>query len=166
MDKQELIEDLENLFVEGNPWGLDGRLRAYLQKVRKTHIPKPRTPQQNRALHKFCSLLSESLNLSGKEMRLILKPTHKIWWTPESVKNELVRPIMKAKFGYDSTTELKKIGEIDGVHEDLMRMLGENHGVAYIEFPHNKINESNYRQEANKIKIWKKKRNSQKEMRS
>lgn len=152
MDKDELITNLEALF-QGNPWGLSDRLRDFIKELRKTHIPKPRTPQQNRGLYKFFSLLSDSLNLSGKEMRLILKPTHKIWWTPESVKNELWKPVMKQKFGYESTTELKKIGEIDAIHEDLMRMLGEGHQVEYLPFPHNEVNQDNFRQKADSLKI-------------
>jgi hypothetical protein len=152
MDKQELIQGLENLLT-GTPWGLRNRLVAHIQELKKTYIPKPRTPQQNKGLHKFCSLLSDSLNLSGKEMRLILKPTHKIWWTPEAVKKELWKPVMKQKFGYESTTELKKIGDIDLIHEDLMRMLGENHGVEYIPFPHDPNKGQDWADGARKIII-------------
>ena len=38
--------------------------------------------------------------------------------------------------GKESTTELEKQVEIDKVHEQLMHILGEKHGVEFIPFPH------------------------------
>ena len=60
---------------------------------------------------------------------------------------------MKAKFGKKSTTELKKTGEISEIHEDLMRILGEKFGLPFIEWPHNEVNQDNFRQRADKLKI-------------
>ena len=92
-----------------------------------------RTGQQNKALHKFFSLLSESLNMSGLEMKKVLKG--EIWWTPYSVKENLWKPLQKAMFGKESTTELEKQVDIDKVHEQLMHRLGEVHSVEFIPFP-------------------------------
>lgn len=105
----------------------------------KDYQPKPRTNQQNRALRKLCQLLSDQLNTLGLEMKVVLKPTYNIWWTPQSVLDHLWRPLQKAKFHKTSTTELDKQGEIDAIHEDLMRILGEKFGPVgfdYIPFPH------------------------------
>lgn len=99
----------------------------------KTEIP--RTNQQNRALHKLFSLLADKLNEQGLEMKVILKGDTKIWWTPKSVKEYLWRPLQKAMFQKESTTELEKQIEIDKIHEQLMHILGEKHGVEYIDFP-------------------------------
>ena len=100
--------------------------------------PKPRTSQQNRALRLFCKQLSDTLNILGLEMKVVLKPDYQILWTPQSVLEHLWRPLQKAKFGTTSTTELEKLGQIDEIHEDLMRILGEKFGSAgldYIPFP-------------------------------
>lgn len=94
-----------------------------------------RTTSQNSALHLFCTQLSESLNMAGLEMKVVLKETTEIWWTPTSVKKYLWAPIQKAMYGTDSTTQLDKLGEIDKIHEVLMRNLGEKKELEYIPFP-------------------------------
>lgn len=92
-----------------------------------------RTTQQNRALHKFFTLLSDELNTKGLEMPMVL--TTSIWWTPSAVKERLWRPLQKAMYNKTSTTELEKGDEINKIHEQLMFILGEKHGVDYIDFP-------------------------------
>jgi hypothetical protein len=99
-----------------------------------TH-PKQRTGQQNKALHKFYEMLAQTLNEAGLEMKVLLKPNINIWWTKDSVKDYLWRPIQEAMYGTNSTTFLRKHEQIDKVHQVLMRELGEKHGVEYIEFP-------------------------------
>lgn len=99
------------------------------------YIPKPRTSQQNRALHLFCERLAQSLNEAGLDMRKTLKPQISIPWTKEAVKTFLWKPIQQAMYQKQSTTELFKLEEIDHIHEVLMRELGEKHGVEYIPFP-------------------------------
>ena len=94
-----------------------------------------RTNQQNRAIHKFLSLLAAELNLAGLEMKIVLKGDTQIWWTPEACKEYLWRPLQKAMFQKDSTKDLDKHLEIDKVHEVLMRHLGEKFGLEYIPFP-------------------------------
>lgn len=93
-----------------------------------------RTTQQNRALHKFFRLLSDKLNEQGLEMPHVIKTS--IWWTPESVKQYLWKPLQQKKYGKSSTTELNKIEEIDEIHTQLMQILGERCSVEYIPFPH------------------------------
>lgn len=105
----------------------------------KEHEPKKRTNQQNRALRKLCQLLSDQLNTLGLEMKVVLKPSYNIWWTPQAVLDYLWRPLQKAKFNKESTKDLDKHMEIDKIHEDLMRILGEKFGdvgFEYIPFPH------------------------------
>lgn len=111
------------------------KLKELLQEV-KPYSYRSRT--QNNALHKFCSLLAEEMNTSGKEMRLVLKGDVPIWWTTTSVKDYIWRPVMKAMTGKESTTKLSKTeGEIDVIHKQIMQWLGERHGIEYIPFPSN-----------------------------
>jgi len=118
--------------VELNSWHREEALVNFLNELSPI---QQRTGQQNRGMHKFFSMLSETLNLAGLEMKLILKGDTQIWWTPDSVKEYLWRPIQKSMFGKESTTELDKQIEIDKIHEQLMHILGEKHGVEYIPFP-------------------------------
>lgn len=92
-----------------------------------------RTNQQNKALHKFFSLLSDKLNEQGLEIPLVLRTT--MWWTPHDVKERLWKPLQTQMYGKKSTTELDKTWEIDKVHEQLMHILGERCGVEYVDFP-------------------------------
>lgn len=119
--------------VELKPWHQQEALAKFLAELSPI---QQRTGQQNRALHKFFSMLSETLNLAGLEMKVVLKADTEIWWTLESVKEYLWRPLQKVMFGKESTTELEKQVEIDKVHEQLMHILGEKHHVEYIPFPH------------------------------
>lgn len=93
-----------------------------------------RTLTQNKALHKFCDLLSKALNDAGLDMRAVMKPEAEIPWTPENVKDNLWRPVQKAMYGKESTTELDT-AEVSKVHEALMRHLGQKLGVPYVSFP-------------------------------
>lgn len=86
-------------------------------------------------------MLAEALNLAGLEMKVVLKSDTEIWWTMESVKEYLWRPIQKAMFGKESTTELEKQVEIDKIHEQLMHLLAEKHGLEWIDFPADKKEE-------------------------
>ena len=95
-----------------------------------------RTSQQNRALHKDCALIAEKLNDAGLDMRTMIKPNINIPWTTEAVKECIWKPIMKALYGHSSPTELAKIeGEIDKIHQVIMRELGEKYGIEHHDFP-------------------------------
>jgi hypothetical protein len=96
---------------------------------------QPRTLDQNRAMHKFFQLLSDSLNMAGLEMKVVLKGDTQIWWTPEAVKSYLWKALQKSMYQKQSTTELEKHEEITKIHEQLMHLLGEKHGLEYIPFP-------------------------------
>lgn len=152
-DLPTIISDLKGL-TQGKPWGLLDRLNAYIKVLESQKgQPKQRTLTQNNAIHKFCELLANELNLAGLEMRVVLKPSYKIWWDTISVKEHIWKPIQKAKFHKESTTELVKVGEIDAIHEQIMQMLGEKFGLPYIEFPHQEANQTNYKSMADNIKI-------------
>lgn len=93
-----------------------------------------RTSQQNRALHKYFEVLAETLNESGLDMKVVLKPSIQIDWTKDTIKEYLWRPIQYALLGKKSTTELLKKEDIDKVFDHLNRHLSEKFGVL-VEFP-------------------------------
>lgn len=94
-----------------------------------------RTKEQHKALHLAFKLLANALNDAGLDQRVVLKPSIQIPWDTNSVKEQLWKPIMKAKTGKTSTTQLEKVGEIDDIYEILFRHLGEKFNIEYIEFP-------------------------------
>ena len=119
--------------VELKPWHREEALVKFLAELSPI---QQRTSQQNRGLYLFFTQLAEALNMAGLEMKVVLKGDTQIWWTSESVKEYLWRPLQKAMYQKESTTELEKQVEIDKIHEQLMHILGEKHGVEFIEFPH------------------------------
>lgn len=109
------------------------KMMEYLGTVRP--ISK-RTDAQNKALHVDCNLIAEKLNDAGKDMRTVLKQDVDTPWTVETVKKYIYKPIIKALYNKDSTKDLEKNGEIEKVHDVIMRELGEKHGIEYHDFPH------------------------------
>jgi hypothetical protein len=95
---------------------------------------KQRTNAQNRALHLFCRLLSKTLNDAGLDQRTVLKETVEIPWNEESVKESLFKPVEKAMFGHDSTTEADTT-DYSKVHEVLVRHLADKFGVQVPAWP-------------------------------
>lgn len=92
-----------------------------------------RTPQQNKALHKYFELLADELNAAGYDMKRTLRHDVDIPWTPETIKEYLWRPIQEAQLQKKSTTQLDTT-EINKVYETLNRHLGEKTGV-HVAFP-------------------------------
>lgn len=98
--------------------------------------PKPeqqRTALQNRSLHKYFRQLADVLNEHGLDQRKVLKETVDIPWTPQAIKEQIYRPIMKAQLGKTSTADQTTV-EIDQVFDTITRHLGEKFGI-HVPFP-------------------------------
>lgn len=95
-----------------------------------------RTLTQNKALHKYCSLLSETLNDAGYDMKKVLKEEVDIPWTMESVKEHLWKPIQRSVIDKESTTEAST-ADYSSVHNVLSRHLSQKLGV-YVPWPSNR----------------------------
>jgi hypothetical protein len=93
-----------------------------------------RTDAQNRALHKYFELVSDTLNEAGLTVTMILNPGIDIEWNPRLVKELLWRTTQKAVLGKNSTTELTKQKDIDSVYDHMNRHLSLR-GVPFIPFP-------------------------------
>lgn len=112
-------------------------LKAKLEKEGAIKIDvksgKQRTLTENRALHKYCSMLSDALNDAGYDFRLFLKDGVEVSFTPELVKTYLWKPIQKAVLGIDSTTKANT-ADYGKVYEELNRYLVSTRGV-FVEWP-------------------------------
>ena len=90
--------------------------------------PGQRTPKQNKALHKYFTLLADALNSAGLDMRKTLRNDIEIPWDEYNVKEFLWRPIQEAMTGKHSTTELTT-AEPSEIYAVLDRHLGEKFGI-------------------------------------
>ena len=102
---------------------------------------KQRTSQQNRALHKYFKQVADELNQAGYTVQLVLKEKMDLDWNEKSVKELLWKSSQEALTGKKSTTELKKVEDIDVVYEHLTRHLGEKFGIS-VPFPSQEYLES------------------------
>lgn len=105
-------------------------------KVRIDRETGIRTPDQNRALHKYFTLLSEALNDAGLTVQHVLKEKIELNWTPMMIKELLWRDVQMRLFGKESTKDLDKVSEINEVHETLTRHMGQIFNLDPIPFPH------------------------------
>ena len=122
-------EDIEAIIKDKFKFSFNFRI-VDIENVKTT-----RSLQQNRALYKFFSLLSEALNEKSFDMRMIIRNEIAIEWTPDSVKQYLWKPLQKALLGSDSTTKLKTT-DIDIVFDNLNRVIVERtKGEVHIPFP-------------------------------
>lgn len=94
---------------------------------------KKRTLTQNKALHKYFSLLAEALNDAGLDMKKVLKEETEIPWNSYNVKEHLWRPIQVIVDNVDSTTELTT-SSVSEVYDVLSRHISSKFGIN-VEFP-------------------------------
>jgi len=86
-----------------------------------------RTLQQNSALHKFFSQVSQEFNDKHITVKDFLGGSIELQFTPEIVK-EIWRRIQKGAFNKKSTTELSRNGEIEFIWDTLNLYVSERWG--------------------------------------
>jgi hypothetical protein len=89
-----------------------------MEDLKETTEERKRTLQQNRALHKYCEILSETLNEAGITQSVLLKGLE-VDNSPESVK-AVFRALAKAKYKKNSTADLTT-KEISDCYEEFNR---------------------------------------------
>jgi len=97
-----------------------------------------RTLQQNKAMHKYFSMITEELNNSGITLNILLDKIEKngveTMATPTLIKEILWRKIQIAMFDKISTKQLFKTGEIEKIVDVINKLLSEI-GIEYVPFP-------------------------------
>jgi hypothetical protein len=94
--------------------------------------PKQRTNLQNKAIHKYLSLLSAELNTAGLDMQHTLKEGVSIPWSETLVKELLWHSVQTAMFGTTSTAKLTT-EQVSAVYDVINRKTSDL-GVS-VEFP-------------------------------
>lgn len=91
---------------------------------------KPRTPQQNKAMHVYFEEVADLLNESGISVQLFLKD-FEIDYSKEMIKG-IWRRIAEKKFGKESTADLTT-RELQDIFEEFNRQVSK-HGI-HLPFP-------------------------------
>jgi len=103
-----------------------------------------RTLKQNNSLYLGEDKLATELNAKGLDMRVVLKPEFKIRWDKDAIHRNLVKPVAKAMYKVDSTTELTT-GQISRVWEEIMQMLVDKFpDLDWVDFPSEKQTKNYY----------------------
>ena len=86
--------------------------------------PEKRTYLQNRSLHLLFTQIAKECLDKGIEMRQLVKEEVPIEATPENIK-WLWKLLQNALFKTKSTTELKKLGQIEIVYDNFNKIINE-----------------------------------------
>jgi len=92
-----------------------------------------RTLTQNKAIHKYFSMLAESLNNAGLDVKKTMRHDVDIPWSEALVKELIWKGVQKAMFDIDSTTKLDT-AQVSQVYEVINRHTSSTMGVSVI-FP-------------------------------
>lgn len=100
------------------------------------NVKETRTNPQNKSIHKFCTMEANELRDKSIPIYTVLTFRPETIWTMEMVKG-IWRDIQFAEFGTRSTTELKKVGQIEIIHDVITKLIAESTKgqCAYIPFP-------------------------------
>ena len=93
--------------------------------------PQNRTSPQNRALHLWFTMVAQTLNDSGLDNENILNIP--IEWNEISIKELMIKPLMKQILKKTSTTQLLRC-ELDRIIDPLFRYFASK-GVILPDFP-------------------------------
>ena len=92
-----------------------------------------RTSQQNRALHKYFTMLADALNDAGLEQHHVLSKPIELPWNEFAAKENLWRGVQLQQTGKYSTKDLDS-DEVDKIYRIIDRHLAQTFGVS-VPFP-------------------------------
>lgn len=89
-----------------------------------------RTIQQNKAIHKYCSLLATAFNDAGLDMKAVLAEKEaEVSWSMDSVKDVIWRPIQTALYPKKVSTTQLETDEVGKVYEQIARHMSEKFNI-------------------------------------
>ena len=102
--KAKLIKYLEN--------GQSDLALSLLNTIKTTRTP--RTPAQNRAFHSWLNMIEHEAENQGVTWDMLIRHTSQLRVTSEALKLAC-KQLIQVLWGYTSTTQLKKTGDLDVV---------------------------------------------------
>ena len=100
-----------------------------------------RTPSQNASLHLWLNMIEREAENQGVTWNMLIRHTSQLRVTSEGLKSA-IRQLIKALWGYTSTTQIKKTGDLDIVIDHMTDWLSKEMEVPAFPFDPEKI--SNY----------------------
>lgn len=105
-----------------------GKFKIYGKVLDVENVKTTRTSAQNRALHLWFTQLAQALNEKNFDMRAVIRQDVNIEWSGATIKEYLFKPLLKARFGKKSTTQLFKSGELDDLYDIINKVIIERTG--------------------------------------
>lgn len=93
-----------------------------------------RTTSQNSAMHKYFTMLAESLDNAGLDVMATLSEKIAIPWTPPLIKELVWRKVQLAMYPDIESTAKLNTEQVGKIYEVINRHMAQTHGVSVI-FP-------------------------------
>lgn len=123
--KAKLIEFLEN-----------GQVDLALSFLKNIEVQAgTRTGSQNSAMHLWYTQVADECNKNGVDAKLVMSKVIRMDMTPEFIK-AMWKTLQRALFKTESTTQLKKTGQIDRVYDHFVRFFADEFELELPPFPH------------------------------
>ena len=90
-------------------------------------------PQLRKALHLYCEQLAKAMTDEGMTIQEVLSKSVERQWTKDSVKELLIKDLLKRAYGKDST-EKATANEITAVYDSINKHTSTHWGV-HVPFP-------------------------------
>lgn len=104
---------------------LNGQLNECLQFIELVKVTSPaRTKKQNDSFHLWLDMIEKSAEKQGVTQDMLIKHTTQLRVTSEWLKSA-VKQLISVLWGYTSTTQLKKQGDLDIVIDHVTDWLGK-----------------------------------------
>ena len=94
-----------------------------------------RTGSQNSAMHLWYTQVADECNKNGVDAKLVMSKVIRMDMTPEFIK-AMWKTLQRALFKTESTTQLKKTGQIDKVYDHFVRFFADEFQLELPPFPH------------------------------
>ena len=138
-----MVKEEINLMPEGYTINSESRLKAfkalldglyetkpYVRVEYYTH--KPRTPQQNSALHAYLGDIADKCNDAGYWLKItspVLSGEVEIQWTKQNVKERMWRPVQNALYPETKSSKNLSTVELSAVADRLSGYLWDSHKI-------------------------------------
>lgn len=139
MTKDELTKLQE--ISQQEPWLIRKHLQEFLYTV-EVGKPLTRTLAQNNSLYLWFTQIANLCRDSGIDGKMLMSKTISVEMNMEIIKG-MWKALQQALFKKQSTTQLKKTGEIDVLQDHFIRFFAEKFNLELPPFPSQEISKLN-----------------------
>jgi hypothetical protein len=103
--------------------------------LEKTNPEDKLTRQQQKSLFKWLGQIAQVLNENGITLNQLLMTSLEVPATKENLHKDFVKPLIDKIYNQKSTTEIKKIKQIDQLIDIITLNIGREFGISVPSFP-------------------------------